>query len=66
MASPGVRSIGLRYDAAIDRVNTHRDLAESAEKLDFLAHELQHRMNNMLATIGAKRTNEVCKGRRVR
>jgi two-component sensor histidine kinase len=39
--------------AAIDRVNTHRELAESARKLDVLAHELQHRMNNMLATIGA-------------
>jgi two-component sensor histidine kinase/putative methionine-R-sulfoxide reductase with GAF domain len=39
--------------AAIDRVNTHRNLAESARKLDFVAHELQHRMNNMLATIGA-------------
>jgi two-component sensor histidine kinase len=39
--------------AAIDRVNTHRDLAETARKLNVLAHELQHRMNNMLATIGA-------------
>lgn len=39
--------------AAIDRVNTHRRLAESARTLDLLAHELQHRMNNMLATIGA-------------
>ncbi len=39
--------------AAIDRMNTHRELAENAKKLDVLAHELQHRMNNMLATIRA-------------
>jgi two-component sensor histidine kinase len=39
--------------AAIDRVNTHRELAEGARKLDVLAHELQHRMNNMIATIRA-------------
>jgi transcriptional regulator with GAF, ATPase, and Fis domain len=39
--------------AAIDRVNATRNLAESAGKLDVLANELQHRMNNMLATIGA-------------
>lgn len=38
---------------AIDRVNSHRELAENARKLNILAHELQHRMNNMLATIGA-------------
>jgi two-component sensor histidine kinase len=39
--------------AAVDRVNTNRELAENARKLEVLAHELQHRMNNMLATIGA-------------
>lgn len=39
--------------AAVDRVNTHQELVESARKLDVLAHELQHRMNNMLATIRA-------------
>jgi two-component sensor histidine kinase/putative methionine-R-sulfoxide reductase with GAF domain len=39
--------------AAVERVNTHRELEESARKLDVLAHELQHRMNNMLATIRA-------------
>lgn len=39
--------------ASIDRVNIHRTLAERARKIDVLAHELQHRMNNMLATIGA-------------
>ncbi len=39
--------------AAIDRVNSHRELVESARKLDVMAHELHHRMNNMLATINA-------------
>jgi two-component sensor histidine kinase len=37
--------------AAIDRVHTHSELKANARKLSVLAHELQHRMNNMLATI---------------
>src|SRR6266566_435741 len=39
--------------SAIDRVNDQRELAESAQKQSVLAHELQHRMNNMLAMIRA-------------
>lgn len=39
--------------AAVDRVNTHQELAENAQKLEVSAHELQHRMNNMLAMIRA-------------
>jgi two-component sensor histidine kinase len=39
--------------AAIDRVNAHQELIQNAQKLHVMAHELRHRMNNMLATIGA-------------
>ena len=39
--------------SAIDRVNAQRELAESAQKQSVLAHELQHRINNMLAMIRA-------------
>jgi two-component sensor histidine kinase len=38
---------------AIDRVNVQRELAESALRQRVLGHELQHRINNMLATIRA-------------
>jgi two-component sensor histidine kinase len=34
-------------------VNAQRELAESAQRQSVLAHELQHRMNNMLAMIRA-------------
>lgn len=39
--------------AAIDRVKVQHDLAESAAKQKVLGFELQHRINNMLATIRA-------------
>jgi two-component sensor histidine kinase len=39
--------------AAIDRVAAQRELADIAEKQKVLLHELQHRINNMLATIRA-------------
>src|SRR6185312_2887930 len=39
--------------AAIERVNGQRDLAESASRQKVLGDELQHRINNMLATIRA-------------
>jgi two-component sensor histidine kinase len=39
--------------AAIHRVNAQQELAESAQKQRVLGHELQHRINNMLATIRA-------------
>jgi two-component sensor histidine kinase len=38
---------------AIDRVNTQRDLAESAHHKEILVSELQHRINNMLTIIRA-------------
>jgi two-component sensor histidine kinase len=38
---------------AIDRVNTQRDLAESARRQEILVSELQHRINNMLTIIRA-------------
>jgi len=39
--------------AAIDRMNVERELTESAQRQNVLAHELQHRINNMLAMIRA-------------
>jgi two-component sensor histidine kinase len=39
--------------SAIDRVRIQRELAERALKQEMLGHELQHRINNMLATIQA-------------
>jgi two-component sensor histidine kinase len=39
--------------SAIDRAKDHADLAERAERERILRHELQHRINNMLATIRA-------------
>jgi two-component sensor histidine kinase len=39
--------------SAIHRVNTQRDLKESALNQKVLLHELQHRVNNMLTTIRA-------------
>jgi two-component sensor histidine kinase len=44
--------------SAIDRVKIQRELAERALRQEVLGHELQHRINNMLATIRAvaKRT----------
>jgi two-component sensor histidine kinase len=39
--------------AAIQRVNTQRELAEGALKHRVLGYELQHRINNILATIRA-------------
>jgi two-component sensor histidine kinase len=39
--------------SAIDRVRIQRELAERALKQEMLGHELQHRINNMLATIRA-------------
>jgi two-component sensor histidine kinase len=37
--------------SAVDRLRTQRDLKSSAEKQEFLLHELQHRVRNMVATI---------------
>jgi two-component sensor histidine kinase len=39
--------------SAIDRVRIQRELAERALRQEMLGHELQHRINNMLATIHA-------------
>jgi two-component sensor histidine kinase len=39
--------------SAIDRVRIQRELAERALRLEILGHELQHRINNVLATIHA-------------
>ena len=39
--------------SAIDRVRIQRQLAERALSQEMLGHELQHRINNMLATIRA-------------
>jgi two-component sensor histidine kinase len=39
--------------SAIDRVRIQRELAERALRQEMLGHELQHRINNMLATIRA-------------
>jgi two-component sensor histidine kinase len=39
--------------SAIDRVRIQRELAERALRQEMLGHELQHRINNMLATIQA-------------
>src|SRR5690242_6319574 len=39
--------------SAIDRVRIQRELAERAHTQELLGHELQHRINNMLATIQA-------------
>jgi two-component sensor histidine kinase len=39
--------------SAIDRAKDHADLAERAERERILRYELQHRINNMLATIRA-------------
>ena len=39
--------------SAIDRARIHRELAERALRLEILGHELQHRINNVLATINA-------------
>ena len=39
--------------AAIDRVNSQRELAESVDKEKILRHELQHRIRNILTTIRA-------------
>ena len=39
--------------SAIDRATIHRELAERALRLEILGHELQHRINNVLATINA-------------
>jgi two-component sensor histidine kinase len=39
--------------AAIHRLSSQQELAESALKQSVLGHELQHRINNMLATIRA-------------
>ncbi|HLH87009.1 MAG TPA: HWE histidine kinase domain-containing protein [Xanthobacteraceae bacterium] len=39
--------------SAIDRVRIQRELAERAFRQEVLGHELQHRINNMLATIRA-------------
>jgi two-component sensor histidine kinase len=39
--------------SAIDRVRIQRELAERALTQELLGHELQHRINNMLATIRA-------------
>jgi GAF domain-containing protein len=37
--------------SAVDRLRIQRDLKSSAEKQEFLLHELQHRVRNMVATI---------------
>ena len=39
--------------SAIDRVRIQRELAERALRQEMLGHELQHRINNILATIHA-------------
>jgi two-component sensor histidine kinase len=39
--------------SAIDRVRIQRELADRALRQEMLGHELQHRINNMLATIQA-------------
>ena len=39
--------------SAIDRVRIQRELAERALRQEMLGHELQHRINNVLATIQA-------------
>ena len=39
--------------SAIDRARIQRELAERALRLEILGHELQHRINNVLATINA-------------
>jgi two-component sensor histidine kinase len=39
--------------SAIDRMRIQRELAERALRQEMLGHELQHRINNMLATIQA-------------
>ncbi len=39
--------------AAIHRLNAQRELDKGAEKQQFLLHELQHRINNLLTTIRA-------------
>jgi two-component sensor histidine kinase len=48
--------------SAIDRVRIQRELAERALRQEILGHELQHRINNMLATIRAiaRRTRAKC------
>jgi GAF domain-containing protein len=35
--------------SAVDRLRIQRDLKSSAEKQEFLLHELQHRVRNMVA-----------------